>query len=84
MSPGRIPRVWHACPECHGIDAGLVGFIHHTPNCSRREFDKELGRTCAICHLSIEPGQDRAGGLPPRHLDCAVDYEAHLDEEHYA
>jgi hypothetical protein len=81
-----------ACPECR-----MRTF--HKPECShskltpdqretarwrRRMIDATIRRICTICHLEILAGEDRATGLPPRHLDCAIELEAHLDEEHRA
>jgi hypothetical protein len=74
----RLKRETPKCPECGGWDVGAVGFVHHRSTCSRNPFN----RFCSICGLELLAGERRAAGPPPRHLDCAVDLEAHLDEEH--
>lgn len=48
----------------------------------RERWEKLVRNTCKICHNVILPGEDRATGLPARHLDCAVELEAQLDEDH--
>ena len=49
----------------------------------RKTIDAAIRRSCAICGLEILAGEDRAFGPPLRHLDCAIEYEAHLDLEHF-
>jgi hypothetical protein len=79
MSPGRLEYMPRGrCRECGGWDIGAIGFIHHKATCSRNPFN----RFCGICGLELLAGERRAPGPPPRHLDCAIDLEAHLDEEH--
>lgn len=67
--PGYIPR-----PGA-GFDPPLL------PG-ERERWLQAIRKTCVICHLEILPGEDRAFGPPARHLDCAIELEAQLDEDH--
>jgi len=74
--PGLIPSPprWPKCSLCGGVDLGNFGVIQHRKDCPRYP--------CAVCHLTILPGEARAPGLPVMHLDCKADLIEHLDEEH--
>jgi len=75
--PGYQPQTprWPKCSLCGGVDLGNFGVIAHRRDCPRNP--------CAVCHLTILPGEARASGLPVRHLDCDIDLREHLDTEHY-
>ena len=46
----------------------------------RKHIEAKL-RTCSICGLELLPGEKRAPSIRA-HLDCLIDLEEHLDEEH--
>lgn len=68
------------CPDCGGVDLLSLGVIAHSPSCPR---NPTRIQTCEICGFEILPGEKRAPSRTvPIHIDCLIDFEHHLDEEH--